>query len=327
MKKALEDSSDISRKRREIPSTTLAIWKLNNTLRKEQVFYEPSLTGIFIKCISWFLIVDFLVLVVCESNDFCLFPGSSPEICNLLNKDFVPIKCHLTLEREASPDPRIATSPASPTEVIPESRDATSPAAATEVIPEPRIATSASATEHFQGPPVAQPLAPEAEPDPEIECLRHHEGHDGNSMLPELLPSPARVMTSPGRFVSSPFTRDDFTPSSLRSLESEKLPWAGTNTGTEVLPTPDIAASTGTYTTELETPRTFLEEQFDMGHTGLSNIPESMNTAQTEVMPLLLFVYFFDAFLEFWLFWSFLCFRDFFLHFKYLIPCACPDVH
>ncbi|OAY54709.1 sister chromatid cohesion 1 protein 3 isoform X2 [Manihot esculenta] len=252
MKKALEDSSDISRKRREIPSTTLAIWKLNNTLRKEQVFYEPSLTG------------------------------SSPEICNLLNKDFVPIKCHLTLEREASPDPRIATSPASPTEVIPESRDATSPAAATEVIPEPRIATSASATEHFQGPPVAQPLAPEAEPNPEIECLRHHEGHDGNSMLPELLPSPARVMTSPGRFVSSPFTRDDFTPSSLRSLESEKLPWAGTNTGTEVLPTPDIAASTGTYTTELETPRTFLEEQFDMGHTGLSNIPESMNTAQTE---------------------------------------------
>ncbi|XP_057991691.1 sister chromatid cohesion 1 protein 3 isoform X2 [Hevea brasiliensis] len=252
MKKALENSSDISRKRREIPSTALAIWKLNNTLRKEQVFYEPSLTG------------------------------SSADICNLLNKDFISTKPHLNLEREASPDPRIATSPAPPTEVIPESRDATSPASATEVIPEPWNATSAPATEHIQGSTVAQSPAPEAEPDPEIECLRHHEGHDANTMLPELLPSQARDMTSPGRFVSSPFRRDDFTPSSARSLESEKFPWAGTSTGTKTSPTPDVAASTGTYTTELETPRTFLEEQFDMGHTGLSDIPESFNTAETE---------------------------------------------
>ncbi|KAF2319410.1 hypothetical protein GH714_015604 [Hevea brasiliensis] len=226
MKKALENSSDISRKRREIPSTALGIWKLNNTLRKEQVFYEPSLTG------------------------------SSADICNLLNKDFISTKPHLNLEREASPDPRIATSPAPPTEVIPESRDATSPASATEVIPEPWNATS--------------PLQ-----------LNTFKGHDANTMLPELLPSPARVMTSPGRFVSSPFRRDDFTPSSARSLESEKFPWAGTRTGTKT-PTPDVAASTGTYTTELETPRTFLEEQFDMGHTGLSDIPESFNTAETE---------------------------------------------
>ncbi|XP_021656671.2 sister chromatid cohesion 1 protein 3 isoform X2 [Hevea brasiliensis] len=247
MKKALENSSDILRKRREIPSTALGIWKLNNALRKERVFYEPLLT----------------------------------DICNLLCDDCISTKPHLTFKREATPDPRIATSPAPPIEVIQESRDETSPPSATEVIPERRNATSAPASEHIQEPTGLQSPAPEAEPDPEIERLRHHEGHGGNSVLPELLPSPARVMPSPGRSVSSPFRRGDFTPKSAKSLGSETLPWAGASTGAEVLPTPDVAASTGTYTTELETPSTFFKEQFDIGHTGLSDIPESINTAET----------------------------------------------
>lgn len=45
MKKSLEDSSDLLRKKRDVPCSALGIWKLNNTLRKEQVFHQPSLTG------------------------------------------------------------------------------------------------------------------------------------------------------------------------------------------------------------------------------------------------------------------------------------------
>lgn len=45
MKKALEDSSDLLRERRNIPSSSLEVWKLNNKLKKEEVFYHPSITG------------------------------------------------------------------------------------------------------------------------------------------------------------------------------------------------------------------------------------------------------------------------------------------
>lgn len=45
MKKALEDSSDLLRKKRNVPINNLGVWKLNNMVRKEQVFHEPLLTG------------------------------------------------------------------------------------------------------------------------------------------------------------------------------------------------------------------------------------------------------------------------------------------
>ena len=47
MKRALEDCSDLVRKRRKIPCSALGVWKLNNNRRMEQVFNEPSLTGTF----------------------------------------------------------------------------------------------------------------------------------------------------------------------------------------------------------------------------------------------------------------------------------------
>lgn len=45
MKKALENSKDLLRKRRNIPCSALGIWKLKNGLRKEQVLFQPSITG------------------------------------------------------------------------------------------------------------------------------------------------------------------------------------------------------------------------------------------------------------------------------------------
>ncbi|KAK9288665.1 hypothetical protein L1049_017126 [Liquidambar formosana] len=44
MKKALEDSHDLLRKRRNIPCSILGVWKLKNRLRKEQMFLESSIT-------------------------------------------------------------------------------------------------------------------------------------------------------------------------------------------------------------------------------------------------------------------------------------------
>lgn len=45
MKKALEDTSDLLRKKRNLPGSALGVWNLNNSVRKEQVFYDPLMTG------------------------------------------------------------------------------------------------------------------------------------------------------------------------------------------------------------------------------------------------------------------------------------------
>lgn len=45
MKKALEDPSDLLRKKRNMPINDLGVWKLNNRVRKEQVFHEPLVSG------------------------------------------------------------------------------------------------------------------------------------------------------------------------------------------------------------------------------------------------------------------------------------------
>ncbi|MED6121589.1 hypothetical protein PIB30_031570 [Stylosanthes scabra] len=45
MRGALNNPRDILKKRREVPSSTLGTWKLNNIQRKEQMFDQPLLTG------------------------------------------------------------------------------------------------------------------------------------------------------------------------------------------------------------------------------------------------------------------------------------------
>ncbi|KAM3686246.1 hypothetical protein ACJW31_11G183600 [Castanea mollissima] len=51
---------------------------------------------------------------------------------------------------------------------------------------------------------------------------------------------------------------------------------------TELMPTPDLAASTGTRRSELETPMTFLEERLGLENTALSDIPDLMNSAELD---------------------------------------------
>ncbi|KAK7268159.1 hypothetical protein RIF29_20846 [Crotalaria pallida] len=47
MRAALNNTRDLLRKRRDVPSSTLGTWKLNNSRRKEHIFDQPLLTGFF----------------------------------------------------------------------------------------------------------------------------------------------------------------------------------------------------------------------------------------------------------------------------------------
>ncbi|WCJ18980.1 Double-strand-break repair protein rad21-like protein 1 [Euphorbia peplus] len=251
MKKALENTSDILRKRREIPSTSLGIWKMNNSLRKENIFSEPSLTG-------------------CCAN-----------ILHLFEKDFVSSKPHLTLERLATPETpeTMVIEPPLENEPTIMLTAETSSAVAGEVIPEVRNETSVPTPEVFPEPMnvtlSVERCVPEyeAETDVEIEHLRHADSFDGNNIVHELVPSPDRAVHSPQ--LPSPLRRDDFTPHSPKSIGSETVHFAETSAGTSLL------HSQG-YTAEVETPWTDLEREFDTGNFGLSYIPESGNIPETE---------------------------------------------
>ncbi|XP_050284015.1 sister chromatid cohesion 1 protein 3 [Quercus robur] len=214
MKKSLEDYSDLLRKKRDVPCSALGMWKLNNVRRKEQIFDQPSLTGL------------------------------SMDICNIYKKDCIFTKPHLVLSEEDFPDPRVASSPASTTDHPPELRVAQSPAHTTEAVLEP----------------VAQSPVPETDIDMEMERPRNVESQDGSNFLNEFAPTPARSMASTLR-------GDDFTHVTIE---------------TELLPTPDLAASTGTRRSELETPMTFLEERLGLENTALSDIPDLMNSAELD---------------------------------------------
>ncbi|GAY37043.1 hypothetical protein CUMW_026210 [Citrus unshiu] len=123
MKKALEDSSDLLRKKRNVPINNLGVWKLNNRVRKEQVFHEPLLTG------------------------------SCVDICNIFKKDYISAKPHLvaTAMEEGNSEPMIVDSPAPETEAIPEPSAAKSPHAA-EDIQEPRKLTAVAQYLQRQSP-------------------------------------------------------------------------------------------------------------------------------------------------------------------------------
>ncbi|KAI8024243.1 Sister chromatid cohesion 1 protein 3 [Camellia lanceoleosa] len=155
MKAALDNCSDLLRKRKCCPSSALDVWKSNNRLRKEKFFLEPLMTGF------------------------------RADLCNLYARDFITVKPHLVNVEEACPEPIVAE-------------------------------------------------------------------------------------------------RDDFTPASAGNLGSQSEPQLGTTVGIGVQPTPDLAASTGALGSELETLMTFLGERLGFENTGLSDIPEVMNSAEAD---------------------------------------------
>lgn len=220
----------------------VGIWRLNNSLRKEQIFYEPLITG------------------------------SCQDLCKLSEKDYITTKPHLTLEQGDISEHGVTTSPGPETEAIPEPRMASSPAPTAEPISEPMIAQS-PVPGRQSGMEKERPqqdlgcydhsVLPEI--DMEIERLRNDGGHDGNDFLSDL-PSPAMSMPSPGRFMPSSLRRDDFTPMPISSFGSGTVPQEGTST---TVHTPEFSASPGTY-------------QLGEQNTGLSDIPELMKTAEDD---------------------------------------------
>ena len=169
------------------------------------------------------------------------------DICNIYKKDCIFTKPHLVLSEKDFPDPRVASSPASTSDHPPELRVTQSPAHTTEAVVDP----------------VAQSPVPEPGIDMEMERPRNVESQDGSNFLNEFAPTPARSMASTLR-------GDDFTHVTME---------------TELLATPDLAASTGTRRSELETPMTFLEERLGLENTALSDIPDLMNSAELDVSP------------------------------------------
>ncbi|KAI4323371.1 hypothetical protein L6164_022984 [Bauhinia variegata] len=95
MKKALNDSSDLLRKR----STSTAWWKINNSRLKEQVFYQP------------------------------LIPGQFVDLLNTSTRDYICAKPHLVHSEENHADSEIVGIP-SPSKQTPEEPRAATPSTA-----------------------------------------------------------------------------------------------------------------------------------------------------------------------------------------------------
>ncbi|XP_059650447.1 sister chromatid cohesion 1 protein 3-like [Cornus florida] len=128
--------------------------------------------------------------------------------------------------------------------------------------------------ESHPNPSVAQLTASMPDDDLGIERLRDFEDPAGSNVLPELRLSPNICIPSTSR-------TDDFTPAFTDNLGSQSGSHVETTIMTNMLPTPDLAASTGPFGSEMETPMTF-PEQLDVGDFVLSDIPEVMNSAEAE---------------------------------------------
>ncbi|XP_058225203.1 sister chromatid cohesion 1 protein 3 [Rhododendron vialii] len=203
IKAGLDDYNDLRRKKKHCPSSALDVWKLNNRLRKENIFLEP------------------------------LMPGLCTDLCNIYKRDFISAKPHLASAEEPCPEPSNA-----------------------------------------QPPPTCDPMQ---NPDMEIEHPRNNEGRFDNNVLPD-----TTFMPSQTGYMSPLPQREEFTPTSADNFVSESESQWGTSVGTRVQPTPDLAASTGTLGPEMETPMTFLVERQGLDDTGLSDIPEVMNSAEAD---------------------------------------------
>lgn len=168
------------------------------------------------------------------------------DLCDIF-KDLISTKPHLVFSEESFPYTKSAASPASTNEAFLEPTVSQSPAATIVADPESWDAQSPA-------------LMPDL--DMEIERPRNIEAFDGDSLLPEFVPSQSR-------FTPSSLRRCDFTPA--------------TTIETGLLSTPHLAASTGTGGSEKGRKMALSEEHLSLQNTGLSDIPGLMNSAEADV--------------------------------------------
>ncbi|OMO69797.1 hypothetical protein CCACVL1_19259 [Corchorus capsularis] len=98
MKRALEDCSDLVRKRIKIPCSALDVWKLNNTQRIEQVLNDPSLTGL------------------------------CADICDMFKRECISTKPHMMVPEEVVQEPTVLRCTVPTTKAISEHRLGQDPA-------------------------------------------------------------------------------------------------------------------------------------------------------------------------------------------------------
>ncbi|CDP07718.1 unnamed protein product [Coffea canephora] len=200
MKKALEDSSDLLRRRRDCPSSNLDMWKSQKRLKKDRIFLEPLITGL------------------------------SADLVSIYKKEVISSKPHLVGSEEPHLQPRDA-----------------------------QIST------------------PRGDNEMEIENLRNYEGPSGGNEMFNILPSPNRFISSPTMSMASPIRRGESTPATTNfGSEQDRLE---TTIGTDVQTTPDLAASSGLFSSDMETPATLLGGALGVENTVLSDIPEMLNSA------------------------------------------------
>ncbi|XP_038881441.1 sister chromatid cohesion 1 protein 3 isoform X2 [Benincasa hispida] len=257
MKEALEDSSDLLRERRNIPSSSLEIWKLNNKLKKENVFYHPSITGL------------------CH------------DLSDIFNVSYIASKCRTTSLEEHFRDHGDTRNIASTSETFFGEADAPSPApedastshtgipttdvpvgnipsAGVTFLPSvvaSSLAREAASSPHPRIPPTVDPASASFS-DMEIEHCRDVEGSRGDDTLADLVVPPTRFMPSP-------------RPS--EGLGSPSLIISSTGR----LSTPG-SVSTEPSRSMFETPGT-ADEGLDALNLTLSGIPEQISTADEDL--------------------------------------------
>ncbi|TKY49548.1 Sister chromatid cohesion 1 protein 3 [Spatholobus suberectus] len=143
MRNALNNPCDILRKRRDVPSSSLGTWKLNNSRRKEHIFDQPLLTGF------------------------------GKDLLDISKSEYVCSRPHLVISEEDHADARMAEA-LSPTNQVPEE-----PIAATNQPPEESIAATnqtseepIAATNQASEEPIAA-TSPVTAFDMEIEHIRN----------------------------------------------------------------------------------------------------------------------------------------------------------
>ncbi|KAJ8424426.1 hypothetical protein Cgig2_010655 [Carnegiea gigantea] len=81
LKNALNDPSDLVKKRKKLPCSALEMWRFRNSRKTEQIFSEPLISG------------------------FCA------ELQSVSNKDMISVKAQLLLSENIKPEARVAESP------------------------------------------------------------------------------------------------------------------------------------------------------------------------------------------------------------------------
>ncbi|KAL2616660.1 hypothetical protein AAZV13_08G140500 [Glycine max] len=221
MRSALNNTRDILRKRRDVPSSSLGTWKLNNIRRKEHIFDQPLLTGI------------------------------GKDLLDISKSEYVRSRSHLVIFEEDHADVRMGEETLSPTNEPPEESLAATneppeePIAATNQPPEEPIA----ATDHPHEEPIATTDQTSEEAITATSPVTDMQVEHNRNVA---VTPPATAQAPHEDDYTSPNRRDCFNMPSSHNISIASL---NTNIASERMHTLDYAVSPGVHGLEaMQTP-------------------------------------------------------------------------